>query len=316
MTVPNRHGNTSDYRYGFQGQEIDNEVKGEGNSLNYKFRMHDPRVGRFFAVDPLVARYPYNSPYAFSENRVIDGVELEGLEYLRYDESRVFINWGQARLNVKNTHTVTANQFKTDRGLQYYPLISEVDFGYSEAPYSGLLSSNATRKTTGERKSIVHYVLKNDGTPDMRYNPIKIGGGYNNAKANLVIAAVEGVRWGVYQHFNHLIKEDKRLAKEHHEIYLNYVLPAIEEALNSKKNYIPEKYRNDFDLSVIADAILYGGSWEGNEELHEIGMRIYEELAIKPEKRKLEINKNSNKEFKKGLEELKKVKKDNTDVNN
>lgn len=33
------------YRYGFQGQEEDNELKGEGNSLNYTFRMHDPRVG-------------------------------------------------------------------------------------------------------------------------------------------------------------------------------------------------------------------------------------------------------------------------------
>ena len=42
--------------------------------------MHDPRIGRFFAVDPLTAEYPHNSPYAFSENRVIDGVELEGLE--------------------------------------------------------------------------------------------------------------------------------------------------------------------------------------------------------------------------------------------
>ena len=41
--------------------------------------MHDPRVGRFFAVDPLAGKYPWNSPYAFSENRVIDGVELEGL---------------------------------------------------------------------------------------------------------------------------------------------------------------------------------------------------------------------------------------------
>lgn len=42
--------------------------------------MHDPRVGRFFAIDPLDDKYPHNSPYAFSENRVIDMVELEGLE--------------------------------------------------------------------------------------------------------------------------------------------------------------------------------------------------------------------------------------------
>jgi hypothetical protein len=42
--------------------------------------MHDPRVGRFFAVDPLFKSFPWNSHYAFSENRIIDGVELEGLE--------------------------------------------------------------------------------------------------------------------------------------------------------------------------------------------------------------------------------------------
>ena len=66
--------------YSFQGQEHDDEVKGEGNSVNYKYRMCDPRVGRFFAVDPLASKYPYNGPYNFSENRVIDCGELEGLE--------------------------------------------------------------------------------------------------------------------------------------------------------------------------------------------------------------------------------------------
>lgn len=42
--------------------------------------MHDPRIGRFMSVDPLYKEYPWNSPYAFSENRVTDAVELEGLE--------------------------------------------------------------------------------------------------------------------------------------------------------------------------------------------------------------------------------------------
>ena len=80
MTQPKRHGSTDFYRYGFQGQEKDDEVKGEGNSLNYKYRMHDPRIGRFFATDPLEFEFPWNSPYAFSENIVIHMIELEGLE--------------------------------------------------------------------------------------------------------------------------------------------------------------------------------------------------------------------------------------------
>jgi RHS repeat-associated protein len=68
------------YRYGFQGQETDDEVKGSGNSVNYKYRMHDARLGRFLSIDPLAAKYPHNSPYAFSENMVIHAIELEGLE--------------------------------------------------------------------------------------------------------------------------------------------------------------------------------------------------------------------------------------------
>ena len=80
MLVPNRYGNSGVYRYGFQRQEKDDELKGEGNSLNYTFRMHDPRVGRFFAPDPLEKSYPWYSPYQFSGNRVIDMMELEGLE--------------------------------------------------------------------------------------------------------------------------------------------------------------------------------------------------------------------------------------------
>ena len=59
----------------------DDELKGTGNSVNYKYRIHDPRIGRFFAVDPLTSKYPYNSPYVFSENRVTDGKEFKGLSW-------------------------------------------------------------------------------------------------------------------------------------------------------------------------------------------------------------------------------------------
>lgn len=67
------------YRYGFQNQEEDEET----GWVNYKYRMHNPSTGRFFAVDPLASKYPFYSPYAFSGNRVVDMVELEGLEPAR-----------------------------------------------------------------------------------------------------------------------------------------------------------------------------------------------------------------------------------------
>jgi hypothetical protein len=47
---------------------------------SFKWRNHQPDIGRFFKVDPLAEEYDYNSPYAFSENKVVSHRELEGLE--------------------------------------------------------------------------------------------------------------------------------------------------------------------------------------------------------------------------------------------
>ncbi|MEM7037446.1 MAG: hypothetical protein AAF570_10735, partial [Bacteroidota bacterium] len=81
MPLPGRQYTVSEnYRYGFQGQEGDDEWNGKGASLAFKYRIHEARLGRFFSVDPLAPDYPFNSTYAFSENQVINAVELEGLE--------------------------------------------------------------------------------------------------------------------------------------------------------------------------------------------------------------------------------------------
>jgi RHS repeat-associated protein len=71
---------SSNIKYGYQGQEKLNEIDGEGNFLNFAFRIQDARLGRFLSIDPLERKYPGNSPYAFSENNVVASVELEGLE--------------------------------------------------------------------------------------------------------------------------------------------------------------------------------------------------------------------------------------------
>jgi len=42
-----------EYRYGFNGMEKDDEVKGKGNSYTTHFRMLDPRLGRWLSTDPI-----------------------------------------------------------------------------------------------------------------------------------------------------------------------------------------------------------------------------------------------------------------------
>jgi RHS repeat-associated protein len=105
-----RKGGDPTYRYGFQGQEMDDEIKGEGNSVNYEYRMHDPRLGRFFAVDPLAPKYPHNSPYAFSENVVINAVELEGLERKYSFNSAIAAENFNSKLKAYNAGTISYEQ--------------------------------------------------------------------------------------------------------------------------------------------------------------------------------------------------------------
>ncbi len=82
--MPGRNYSSGSYRYLFQGQEHDDEINdAAGTSYAFTYRMHDARVGRFWSIDPLAAKYPWNSPYAFAENKVIKFIELEGLETAR-----------------------------------------------------------------------------------------------------------------------------------------------------------------------------------------------------------------------------------------
>jgi len=68
------------YRYGFNGKENDNEVKGEGNQQDYGLRIYDPRLGKFLSVDPLYRDYPWYTPYQFAGNDVIRNIDLDGAE--------------------------------------------------------------------------------------------------------------------------------------------------------------------------------------------------------------------------------------------
>ncbi|MEZ4979596.1 MAG: hypothetical protein R2772_09900, partial [Chitinophagales bacterium] len=70
-----------DYRFGFQGQEKNGDLSGvDGGHLDFKYRIHDVRLGRFLSVDPLNHIYTWQSPYSFAENSPIALKELEGAE--------------------------------------------------------------------------------------------------------------------------------------------------------------------------------------------------------------------------------------------
>ncbi|MDZ7848340.1 MAG: RHS repeat-associated core domain-containing protein [Owenweeksia sp.] len=67
--MPGRNYQGSDgYRYGFNGMEADDEVKGNDNSLDFGARIYDPRIGKWLSSDPKESKYPGLSPYQFAAN--------------------------------------------------------------------------------------------------------------------------------------------------------------------------------------------------------------------------------------------------------
>ena len=72
----------------------DGEISGEGNSYDFGARMYNSRLGRWFSVDPLAAKYPGMSPYSAMGNNPVIFIDPDGREI-------VIINKNGDRLTYK-----------------------------------------------------------------------------------------------------------------------------------------------------------------------------------------------------------------------
>ncbi len=107
MLMPNRHGSTDSYRYGFNGKEKDDEVKGEGNSYNFGARFYDNRIGRFLSNDPKERMYPQQSTYVYGANSVIALIDENG-------EGPVFPSENGAKAIAKDLNNIFKDKYKID----------------------------------------------------------------------------------------------------------------------------------------------------------------------------------------------------------
>jgi len=162
------------YRVGYQGQEKDDEIFGStGLFINFKYRGYDSRIGRFWSVDPLFRKYPHNSTYAFAENRVIDGIELEGLEWL---DAKVKNSQGYKYFSQTNSATTLKTRF--DEGdLSKHTIEFNTD-----ADWSGV--SRIYIQNPGSDPIELSKVTKDDITANTKiYAQIGVSGGSDVAQA-------------------------------------------------------------------------------------------------------------------------------------
>ncbi|NML38409.1 hypothetical protein HHL17_14470 [Chitinophaga sp. G-6-1-13] len=71
------------YRYGFNGQEKSDEIKGEGNSYTAEFWEYDPRSGRRWNTDAVYKHSPYE---AFGANPIVNS-DPSGLDTINFNRN-------------------------------------------------------------------------------------------------------------------------------------------------------------------------------------------------------------------------------------
>lgn len=140
-------------RWGFQNQIKDLEL----NTVHFKYREYGPGDGVFTTIDPLWAKYPYWSPYAFSGNRVVDAVELEGLE--------------PSGINPQTGVSTTANDANSNNGQWDSQLIY---------PSSGPSGGGADWNLAMQRLYAVDRALSGSESqfPLRTFNKERLAGGY------------------------------------------------------------------------------------------------------------------------------------------
>ena len=152
------------YRYGFNGKENDNEVKGEGAQYDYGFRIYDPRTGRFLSTDPLKKNYPMLTPYQFASNTPIAAIDLDGLEakvnievgYVNRQRTAIKI---PVSLNIK----VQIINLSSDPNIDMYTVKTNLENDLS-SKLSGTFSSLVSSPFVFSGNS------KNDGVATIQYS--------------------------------------------------------------------------------------------------------------------------------------------------
>ncbi|RFM27921.1 deaminase domain-containing protein, partial [Deminuibacter soli] len=94
MEMPGRVYSGGKYRYGFNGKENDNEVKGEGNSLDFGSRIYDSRLGRWYSTD--MHPKTYQSPYSFARNSPNNIIDPDGNDEFHFHYLTTYIPVTQA----------------------------------------------------------------------------------------------------------------------------------------------------------------------------------------------------------------------------
>lgn len=122
MMLPGRNSSDDSYRYGFQGYEADDEVKGQSNSYTTEFRQYDPRLGKWLSLDPVVKHH--ESPYASFANNPIWFIDPNGADSVKINDKSYFqVEEGDTYASISKRTGVSEIKLQEINGLGLSSLV-------------------------------------------------------------------------------------------------------------------------------------------------------------------------------------------------
>ena len=166
--MPGRNFTTSNgYRYGFNGKENDDEVKGiKGSQQDYGMRIYDPRLGKFLSVDPLTKKYPWYTPYQFAGNKPIEAVDLDGNEEFRTTSGQLLYTHSYNGVVYVVNDSYVDYKILTEQIVRIHnpekgTVSYELQYVSSSINYSKI-AEGALTKESGSYKNLINNAQKND----------------------------------------------------------------------------------------------------------------------------------------------------------
>jgi RHS repeat-associated protein len=165
MMIKERSWSSSSYRFGFQGQEGDDEVSGEGNSYTAEYWQYDSRLLRRWNTDPIVK--PFESPYACFRNNPILLIDPTGEDVDLGKLSK------EDRAEVKNKVNPEHEDYNEAYASLYQKLVDDHNtmykFNNTHTRTEGFKGGNEGSVTYGEQNDAKQDIVNINYTTDVQF---------------------------------------------------------------------------------------------------------------------------------------------------
>lgn len=202
--MPGRKYNAGEYRFGFNGQEKDDEIAGvTGSHLDFGARIYDSRLGRWLSIDPFFKLYSPISPYVFSLNNPIIFTDEQGNYVIGSDGKAVTYTKGKEGQIIWSSNAtddvkrIGEALFKTRTGSQIFESMQNTKYGINlkMSPNIDPKALGRTIKWDPQTKkgtiSKVDIIIFEGNLIDMKNNVLVSNCNYNSPQGMLFQNSIE-----------------------------------------------------------------------------------------------------------------------------